>query len=58
MTDNSDLTDDIWALKKALDFAGDAFERETSLGEDMGDENAMLNRAYEAFDAIKSRLGL
>lgn len=58
MPDNADLTDDYWALKGALDYASDAFERESSLGEDMADINSNLTAAYEALDAIKSRLGI
>jgi hypothetical protein len=53
---NDDLTDDIWALKKALDFASEVFANSSDTPENKQADDDMLNRAYEAWDAIKSRL--
>lgn len=57
---SDDLEDDYWALRKALDYASDAFESSATSPdvEWRKEEDAMLNRAWEALDAFKSRLGL
>lgn len=58
MSDNSDLTDDYWALNAALQYASEAFENDTSDANERDEADVMLSRAYEALDAFKSRLGL
>jgi hypothetical protein len=55
---NADLTDAIWALKKALDYASEVFANSSDTPENKQADDDMLNRAYEAWDAVKSRLQL
>lgn len=58
MPDNSDLADDYWALRSALDYASEVFANSADTDENKAADDAMLNRAWEALDAVKSRLQL
>jgi hypothetical protein len=57
---NDDLTDNIEAIRKALDYASDAFEASPTSNEVewRKEDDAMLSRARDALDALKERLGL